>query len=104
MELDAERQKRARGYARIRRRLSFVNIGIAVIGVIIIFCTGLDWRLRDWLHPFIWQPVAGWFPIQLGLYFLVLLLSYEILISPLSYYAGFILPRQYGLSVQSFKG
>jgi STE24 endopeptidase len=26
------------------------------------------------------------------------------LISPLSYYAGFILPRQYGLSVQSLKG
>lgn len=104
MELDAERQKKARGYGRMRRRLSFVNIGIAVIGMIIIFCTGLDWRLRDWLHSLLWQPVAGWFPLQLVIYFLILLLSYELVISPLSYYAGFILPRQYGLSVQSLKG
>jgi len=104
MELDVERQKKARGYARIRRRLSFLNIGIAVVGVIIIFWAGLDWRLRDWLHFLIWQPVAGWFPLQLFIYFLILLLSYEVLISPLSYYAGFILPRQYGLSVQSLKG
>lgn len=104
MELDAERQKKARAYARTRRRLSFVNIGIAIIGMIIIFWTGFDWRLRDWLHPLIWQPVAGWFPLQLFIYFLILLLSYELAISPLSYYAGFILPRQYGLSVQSLKG
>ena len=103
MELDAERQKKARGYARIRRRLSFVNIGIAIIGVIIIFWTGLDLRLRDWLHPLIWQPILGWFPLQLCIYFLILLVGYELITSPLSYYTGFILPHQYGLSVQSLK-
>ncbi|HEX3641258.1 MAG TPA: M48 family metallopeptidase [Ktedonobacteraceae bacterium] len=104
MELDAERQKKARAYARIRRRLSFVNVGIAIIGVIIIFWTRLDWGLRDWLHPLIWQPIAGWFPFQLFVYFVILLLAYALITSPLSYYAGFILPHQYGLSVQSLKG
>ena len=103
MELDAERQRKARGYARIRRQLSFVNIGIAIIGVIVIFWTGLDLRLRDWLHPLIWQPILGWFPLQLCVYFLILLLGYELITSPLSYYTGFILPHRYGLSVQSLK-
>ncbi len=35
-EVNTERQQKAREYARIRRRLSFINIGISVVAVLLI--------------------------------------------------------------------
>ena len=103
MELDEKRQQEAKVYARTRRRLSFVSMGIAAIGIIIIFLTGLDRGLRNWLQGLGWQPVAGWFPIQILVYLLILQLAYEIITSPIGYYGGYILPHRYGLSTQSLK-
>lgn len=103
MELDEKRQQEAKVYARTRRRLSFVSMGIAATGIIIIFLTGLDRGLRNWLQGLGWQPVAGWFPLQILAYLLILQLAYEIITSPLGYYSGYILPHRYGLSTQSLK-
>lgn len=102
--IDEERQQKAREYARIRRRLSFVDMGIAAVGVIVILTGGLGFWLRDVLRPLGWQPVAGWFPWQILLYFLVLMLGYQIITTPLGYYRGFVLPHRYGLSTQSLMG
>jgi STE24 endopeptidase len=109
-QIDVERQERAREYARIRRRISYVNIGIAVVAIVIILGFGLDKWLRDVLagissgSPFLaWQPRPDWFPIQILLYFLVLIVLYEIATLPLSYYSGFILSHRYGISVMSRK-
>jgi STE24 endopeptidase len=104
MEIDEERQQKAREYARIRRRLSFVDMGIAAVGVIVILTSGLAFWLRDVLHPLGWQPVTGWFPWQVLVYFLVLMLGYQIITAPLGYYSGFVLPHRYGLSTQTLKG
>jgi STE24 endopeptidase len=101
-ELDAERQQqKAREYARTRRRLSFVSMGIAAIAILFVFWSGLDIALRDWLQPLSWQPIAGWYPWQVLLYFLVLMLGYEILTAPLAYYGGYVLPHRYGLSTMT---
>src|SRR3954453_21876298 len=64
MELDLDRQRQAREYARTRRRLSFVSMGIAAVGIIFVFLSGLDTSLRDWLQPLTWQPIPGWYPWQ----------------------------------------
>lgn len=104
VELDAERQRKAKEYARIRRRLSFVSIGIGVAGILIFLLTNLGIWLRDQLQVLGWQPIAGWFPWQILVYFLILMLGYEIITAPIGYYSGFILPHRYGLSTMTLKG
>jgi len=103
VELDLERQQKAKEYARIRRRLSFVSMGIGVIGVFILLFTNLGIWLEDQLQAFSWQPITGWFPIQILVYFLILILAYEIITAPIAYYSGFVLPHRYGLSTMSLK-
>src|ERR1700682_468880 len=102
--LDLERQQKAREYARIRRRLSFISMAIAAIGIIFVFWSGLDVALRNWLQPLHWQPISGWYPWQVLVYFLALILAYQILTAPLSYYGGFVLPHRYGLSTMTLQG
>jgi len=103
-EIDRERQQKAKEYARKRRRLSFVGMGIGAAGVIILLATNLSSWLRDLLQPLGWQPIAGWFPWQVLVYFLILVLGYEVLTAPLSYYNGFVLPHRYGLSTMTLRG
>ncbi len=100
-EIDPDRQQKAREYARIRRQLSLVSIGIAAIAILFIFWSGLDVALRDWLQPLSWQPLRGWYPLQVLVYFLVLMLGYEVLTAPLAYYGGYVLPHRYGLSTMT---
>jgi STE24 endopeptidase len=102
VEIDQERQARAKAYARIRRRLSYVNMGIAAIGVCLLLFTGIAGWLRDQLRSLNWQPVHGWFPLQVLCFFLIVMLVYEIITAPLGYY-GFTLSRRYGLSVMTVK-
>jgi len=102
-ELDPERQQQAREYARLRRRLSFISMGIAAIGIIFVFWSGLDTAMRDWLQFLTWQPIAGWYPWQVLVYFLVFMLAYEIITAPLAYFGGFVLPHRYGLSTMTLK-
>jgi STE24 endopeptidase len=103
VELDLDRQQKAKEYARIRRRLSYVSMGIGVIGVFILLFTNLGIWLGDQLQALSWQPIAGWFPIQILVYFLILILAYEIITAPIAYYSGFVLPHRYGLSTMSLK-
>jgi STE24 endopeptidase len=102
-KLDADRQQKARAYARLRHRLLLIDLAIAAAGVLTILLSGLGTWLRDVLHPLGWQPIPGWFPWQVLLYFLALMLSYQVISAPLTYYSGFILPHRYGLSTLSLK-
>jgi STE24 endopeptidase len=106
MEIDVERQQKAREYAKLRRKLSFVDLGIAAVGLLIVFVTGLDKWLRNAIQgiSFLsWQPVQGWYPLQVLLYFLLAILVYQLITSPLGYYSGFVLPHRYGISTMSLK-
>jgi len=103
VELDLNRQQQAKEYARIRRRLSYITMAIGVLGIIILLFTNLGIWLANQLQALSWQPVAGWFPLQILAYFLILMLAYEIITAPIAYYSGFVLPHRYGLSTMSLK-
>jgi STE24 endopeptidase len=103
MEIDEKRQEKAREYARIRLRLSLVDMALAAVGVIVILVSGLDIWFANVLRPLSWQPVGGWFPLQILVYFLVLILGYQFITAPLGYYSGYLLPHRYGLSRQSLQ-
>jgi STE24 endopeptidase len=102
VRLDPERQSRAREYARLRRRLWLLGLLIAALGLLVLFIFRLDLWLRDLLRPLAWQPLTGWYPLQVLCYLLILLAAYELLSAPLTVYRGYVLPRRYALSVQTF--
>ena len=93
--IDEERQVKAKEYARIRRRLSYVNMGIGAVGVCVLLFTNLAGWLRSVLQPLNWEPVRGWFPWQVLLFFLIVMLVYELVTIPLGYYGGFVLSHRY---------
>ena len=106
MEIDVERQQMARDYARARRRISYISMGIGVAIILIVLGARFDVWFRDviqgaasWLPLLNWQPRSGWFPWQIIVYCLLAFLLYEILTFPLTYYSGYTLPHRYGISV-----
>jgi STE24 endopeptidase len=110
MEIDEERQKKAREYSRKRLRLSFIGMGIAAVCLLIILGAGIDRWLRNLIQGaaghaslLAWQPLAGWYPVQILVYFLIIILAYQIITLPQAYYSGYVLPHRYGISVMSFK-
>jgi STE24 endopeptidase len=100
--LDEDRQQQARRYARLRHMLALVNLGVTALLVCVLLFTGLGFHLRDALASAAgWEPLAGWQPLRIGAYFLVLVVAGTLLTLPLSYYGGFMLPHRYGLSTQT---
>ncbi len=92
--LDIERQELAKQYARLMRRLSFVELVVVGALLLVLVFGGVSARLSHFLaFP---QPWAA------ALYFVVLVVGLGIIMMPLNYYQGFILPRRYGLSNQQF--
>ncbi len=97
--LDPERQKRAKEYSRINRRLMVVDLLITAIyflaWLVLGWSQALSVRLsqitsNEWLLVFIYVLVVG------AILFVINL--------PLSYYQGFILPHRYELSTQTLAG
>src|SRR5687767_5273407 len=96
---DPVRRDRARRYARLRRRLFFLDLALSAALLALLLVTGAGVRLR--------ALVEGLVPAYLGqvaLFVIVLALGYAVLVLPLSYVRGFMLPHRYGLSVQSHSG
>jgi STE24 endopeptidase len=96
--LDGERQVKAKEYARLRRRLMLVDLGLAAVYAILWLAAGWSAALRDTLYTLTqneWLVVAGFVIVFGGVYFLIDL--------PLGYYSGYILPHRYELSTQSLK-
>ena len=92
--LDMERQELAKEYARLTRRLSFVELAVVGVLLLVLVFGGISAKLSDFLaFP---QPLASAF------YFAILVIGLGIITMPLTYYQGFILPRRYGLSNQEF--
>ncbi|HEY2982359.1 MAG TPA: M48 family metallopeptidase [Anaerolineales bacterium] len=99
--LDPERQKQAKQYSRIRRRLWLVDTVFSALYALAWLSFGWSISLRDWLtgnwplftNP--WFLVAGFVVVFGGLYFVINL--------PLAYYSGFALPHRFDQSTQSLK-
>ena len=96
--LDPERQKQAKQYARIRRRLWLVDTIFGALYALAWLFFGWSIALRNWLLTLTtnqWLLVALFVAIFGGIYSLINL--------PLAYYGGFVLPHRFGQSNQSFK-
>src|SRR5215216_28591 len=96
--LDPERQKQAKQYARIRRRLWLVDTIFSALYALAWLFFGWSIALRNWLLTFTtnqWLLVALFVAIFGGIYALINL--------PLGYYNGFALPHRFGQSNQSLK-
>jgi len=96
--LDPERQKQAKEYARIRRRLWLVDTVSSAVYAIAWLSLGWAGALRSWLMTFTtnpWLLVALFVAIFGGIYSLLNL--------PLGYYSGFVLPHRFGQSNQTLR-
>jgi Zn-dependent protease with chaperone function len=97
--LDEERQKQAKEYARISRRLFLADLGMGGLYVIAWLVFGWSASLRNLLLGWTasqWLLVIGYAFVFGGIYYLIDL--------PLSYYGGFVLPRRFGISTQTLAG
>lgn len=97
--LDPERQQQAKEYARLKRRLFFVDLLLSGLVTLAWLVFGWAAALKAWLLPFTrndWLLVA--------LFGAVFFLTFTILELPLGYYSGFVLPHRYGQSTQSLGG
>jgi STE24 endopeptidase len=97
--LDPERQKQAKVYARIRRRLWLVDLAFSAIYMLIWLFFGWTAALKAWLTGFTsndWALVALYVVFFGGIYFVVNL--------PLAFYTGFTLPHRFDQSTQTLKG
>jgi STE24 endopeptidase len=96
--LDPEKQKQAREYARIRRRLWLVDTGLSTLYLLAWLVFGWSVALRGWLGNYIsaeWLLIIAYVFVFGGIYSLVDL--------PLDYYSGFVLPHRFGQSNQTLK-
>src|SRR5512142_1692263 len=99
--LDPERQKKAKEYARISRRLWLVDLVAGAVYTLAWLVFGWSIALREWLTSNFavlsspWLLVPAFLVIFGGMYFLLNL--------PLAYYSGFVLPHRFDQSTQSLK-
>ena len=96
--VDPEKQKQAKQYARIHRRLWLVDTVFSAVYALLWLFLGWTVALRSWLGTFTnseWLIVALFVAIFGGIYSIINL--------PLSYYNGFVLPHRFGQSNQTFR-
>lgn len=99
IELDPQRQQRARQYARIRRRLMLAELLAAAAYLLLWAISGRAASLPPLFASWLGGNPAWW--IQLTLTAIAIGLPWSVLTAPLSYYSGFVLPHRYQLSTQS---
>jgi STE24 endopeptidase len=96
--LDPEKQKQAKEYSRIRRRLWLVDTAFSGLYAVVWLFPGWSISLRDRLTSITtndWMLVALYAAIFGG--------CYAMLNFPLGYYSGYVLPHRFGQSNQSLK-
>ena len=98
-ELDPERQKRAKQYSRINRRLMVLDLIISGLYLVAWLVFGWSEVLKVWLLGFTtneWLLLLLYVVVIGGVMFLINL--------PLSYYQGYTLPHRFELSTQNLSG
>ncbi|NOH03937.1 MAG: hypothetical protein HND47_19210 [Chloroflexi bacterium] len=106
--LDPERQKQAKQYARIRRRLWLAETAFSAIYALAWLFLGWSVSLRTLLTDYWLLITDDWSlitdPLVIVLYVIVFGGIYFVLNLPLGYYSGFVLPKRFGQSNQTLKG
>ena len=98
-EMGAERQARAREYARIRRRLHLGRTMAGLVVLALLAVTPLAKAVRDAIEA---RAANQWLVVPL--FALIFGGAAEIVGFPLGVYSGWYLPRKYGLSHEPFSG
>jgi STE24 endopeptidase len=93
--LDEAKQIKAREYSRKRRVLGLAELGLSLAFLLVLIFGGVS----KWFTGLLNIPSIA----AAVLFFIALILVFEVVTFPLSYYSGFILPHRYGISIQSFK-
>ena len=104
--LDPERQKQAKEYARIRRRLWLVDTAFSAVYALAWLFFGWSIFVREWLTTLVtgnWSVTTGSDWLIIALYIAIFGGVYSLLTMPLGYYSGFVLPHRFGQSNQSLK-
>jgi STE24 endopeptidase len=104
--LDPERQKQAKEYARIRRRLWLVDTAFSTVYALAWLFFGWSIFVREWLTTLVtgnWSVTTGSDWLIIALYIAIFGGVYSLLTMPLGYYSGFVLPHRFGQSNQSLK-
>jgi STE24 endopeptidase len=96
--LDPEKQKQAKQYSRIKRRLWLVDTIFSAVYALAWLFFGWSISLREQLLLL----TDNWSLIT-ALYVIIFGGIYAILNLPLGYYSGFVLPHRFGQSNQNFK-
>ena len=97
--LDPEKQKQAKHYSRIRRRVWLLETVLGALYLLAWLLFGWARALTGWLKGFTtndWLLVLGFAVVFGGIASLLDL--------PLGYYSGFVLPHRFNQSTQDFKG
>jgi STE24 endopeptidase len=98
-EVDPQRRRQARQYARQRRRLWLAELTLGAAAAAVFLLSGGSAALRD--------RVSGPDTAQLqavAVYALVVGVAWALLVAPLQLYGGYVLPRRYGLGRQGLGG
>jgi len=101
IELDLEKQKQAKQYGRIRRRLWLVNTIVDGVYAFAWIYFGWAVSLRTWLTNASDLFTNPWFLVPVFVFIFGGIASVFSL--PLGYYSGFILPHRFDQSNQTFK-
>lgn len=96
--LDPEKQKQARQYARIGRRLWLVDTIFSVLYALAWLFLGWSNSIRAWLATI---TINDWGLV--ALYIIIFGGAYAVINLPLGCYRGFVLPHRFGQSNQSLK-
>ncbi len=98
--LDPQRQEAAREYARRRRRLLVVDLALSVLLIVGFLVSGASrWLKALLLGAGLTSPWA-----LVGGYVAVVFVGYTLLLWPLAWWSGYVLPHRYGLSTQTRRG
>jgi STE24 endopeptidase len=104
--LDPEKQRQAKQYSRISRRLWLVDTVFSAVYALAWLFLGWSTSLRAWLTTLIidhWSLSTGFDWLLIALYIAIFGGAYAVINLPLGYYSGFVLPHRFGQSNQSLK-
>ncbi|GIW07340.1 MAG: peptidase M48 [Dehalococcoidia bacterium] len=93
---DSDRQEQARRYAALQRRLLLIELVLGFGYLLLVQFSGVAVWLRDRMP----EPAA----LGAAVFASLLVVGYLVLTAPISYYGGYVLPKRYGVLVQSFGG
>jgi len=88
--------QKARAYNRLKRRISYAEMGLGLVILVILLVTGWTFHIRDLAVGIASGPV--W---NILIYFLILTAIFELMTLPLAVFSGFVIERRFGLLRQS---